>query len=83
LRFRGRKLGLVTAYGPKYGRAKIVIDGVGHYLNLYRRARDWRSKIFYTGLGKGEHEVVFRPLGKKDRASSSTQVVFDAFEVRH
>jgi hypothetical protein len=38
--------------------------------------------IAFTGLGAGTHHVTIIPLGTKDRASASANVVFDAFVVR-
>jgi hypothetical protein len=81
MRFRGKRLALVTATGPRYGKAKVVIDGVAHKLDLYRPAPHWRSKVLFKGLGRGSHIVVFRPLGKRSPDSTSSAVVFDAFVV--
>jgi hypothetical protein len=82
LDFTGRTLRWVTATGPSYGRARVVIDGKAHTVDLYRRTRHWRVPISYTGLSKGRHHVTVRPLGAKRASSSSTNVVVDAFVVR-
>ena len=82
LAFTGHRLEWITATGPAYGRARLVIDGVGHTVDLYRARHHWRVGISFTGLGAGTHHVTLIPLGTKDRASASANVVFDAFVVR-
>ena len=77
--FSGHRIAWVTATGPAYGRARVVVDGVAHTVDLYRAHRHWRVKIAYRGLGSGKHRIAIRPLGSKDPASSSARVVFDAF----
>ncbi len=81
LSFTGRRIDWLTATGPSYGRARVVIDGVAHTVDLYRPARRWRVRFAYTGLGAGTHRITIRPLGTKDRSSASANVVFDAFVV--
>lgn len=80
--FTGNRIGWITATGPAYGRARVVIDGVGHTVDLYRLRHHWRVGISFTGLGSGTHHVTLIPLGTKARASASANVVFDAFVVR-
>ena len=80
--FRGSRVSWITATGPAYGRARVVIDGVGHTVDLYRRRHHWRVGMSFIGLGPGTHHVTLMPLGAKDRASASANVVFDAFVVR-
>jgi sugar lactone lactonase YvrE len=81
LQFTGSRIDWLTATGPAYGRARVVIDGVAHTADLYRRRRHWRARIAYTRLGPGTHTITVRPFGTKDASSSSTNVVFDAFAV--
>jgi hypothetical protein len=80
--FTGRSIAWVTATGPAYGRAKVVIDGVAHTVDLYRPTQTWRVRIWYTGLSNGTHHIAVTPLGTKDASSTSTNIVFDAFVVR-
>jgi hypothetical protein len=83
LDFQGRTFRWITATGPAYGRAKVVIDGHSRgTVDLYRRSQHWRVAITYRGLAPGQHRLVIRPLGKKDAASRSTKVVVDAVVVR-
>ena len=80
--FTGRAIRWITATGPAYGRARVVIDGKAHRVDLYRRSRHWRVAIAYTGLSRGKHHVTVRPLGTKNASSRSKNVVVDAFVVR-
>jgi sugar lactone lactonase YvrE len=79
--FTGRSITWVTATGRAYGRARVVIDGVAHTVDLFRQRHHSRVKILYGGLGLGTHTITLRPLGTKDASSTSTNVVFDAFVV--
>jgi sugar lactone lactonase YvrE len=79
--FTGRSITWVTATGRAYGRARVVIDGVAHTVDLYRHRNHSRVRISYGGLGSGTHTITLRPLGNKDASSTSTNVVFDAFVV--
>ena len=81
LEFTGTRIDWLTATGPAYGRARVVIDGVAHTVDLYRRRHHWRARIAYTRLGPGTHHITIRPLGTRNASSSSANVVFDAFIV--
>ena len=78
LDFTGRRITWVTATGPAFGRARVVIDGVAHTVDLYRPQLHWRVAMSFAGLASTEHHLVIRPLGRKDAASRSTKVVVDA-----
>ncbi len=80
--FTGRAVRWITATGPGYGRARVVVDGRGRTLDLYRRAQHWKVAVAFTGLGTGRHRIVVKPLGRKVAASKSASVVVDAFVVR-
>ena len=80
--FTGSRISWVTATGPAYGRARVVIDGVGRTIDLYRPRHHWRVNVSFRGLGAGTHHITVVPLGRKDRVSASANVVFDAFVVR-
>lgn len=79
--FRGTSVRLVTATGPAYGRAAVLIDGARHRIDLYAPRRRWQRVVPFTGLGEGVHEIVVRPLGTARRASRGTEVVVDGFRV--
>jgi hypothetical protein len=82
LDFRGRSLTWVTATGPSSGRARVVIDGRAHRVDLYSAARHWRVPLRFAGLGSGEHHLTITALGTKSTASRSTTVAVDALVVR-
>jgi hypothetical protein len=82
LAFTGRTIKWITATGPAYGRARVVIDGKVFRVDLYRRTLRWQVPITFRGLPKGTHHIRVRPLGTKTAASRSTQIVVDAFVVR-
>jgi outer membrane protein assembly factor BamB len=79
--FTGTSIDWITAKGPGYGRARVTIDGVAHTVDLYKKTQAWQVKIFYGGLSTGKHTITIQPLGTKDKASTSTNVVFNAFRV--
>jgi hypothetical protein len=82
LAFTGRTITWITATGPAYGRARVVIDGQVHKVDLYRSTHRWRVPITYRGLPEGKHHIRVSPLGTKSAPSRSRQVVVDAFVVR-
>jgi hypothetical protein len=81
LGFTGRSVTWITATGRGYGRAKVVIDGRVHIVDLYRAHATRHAKVSYTGLPKGRHHIRISPLGKKDPRSRSAKVVLDALVV--
>jgi hypothetical protein len=81
LGFTGRSITWITATGRTYGRARVVIDGKAHLVDLYRPHATRQTKVSYTGLQKGRHHIRISPLGKKDPASRSAKVVLDALVV--
>lgn len=82
LDFQGRTLKWITATGPAYGRAHVVIDGKSHTVDLYRPTRHWQVPITFAHLAQGQHHVTIRVTGRKDAASRSAAIVVDAFVVR-
>jgi sugar lactone lactonase YvrE len=80
--FRGRSITWLTATGPGYGRARVVVDGEARVVDLYAARRSWRVPVTFRGLSRGQHRITVRALGRKHRLSGSTAVVFDAFVVR-
>ena len=53
LQFTGSRIDWLTATGPAYGRARVVIDGVAHTVDLYRARRHWRVRISFTRARAG------------------------------
>jgi hypothetical protein len=80
--FTGTSIDWITATGPGYGRARVMIDGAARpTVDLYKKAQSWQVAIFYGGLSKGKHTITISPLGTKDAASTSTNIAIDAFRV--
>ncbi len=72
----------VTAKGPAYGQAKVLIDGIDKgNVDLYAAAPQWNTVQSYTGLSEGTHTIEIRALGTKHAASAGTTVIIDAFQV--
>jgi hypothetical protein len=80
--FKGRSVKWITATGPAYGRARVIIDGKAHTVDLYRPSRTWRAAYAYTGLSTGTHRITVKPLGSKNASSTSRRVIIDAFVIR-
>jgi hypothetical protein len=79
--FYGTSVDWITAKGPAYGMAKVLIDGVqqGSNINLYNSTEVPQFLINFTTVGAGPHTIEVIPLALKDPASSSTKIVVDAF----
>lgn len=79
--FTGTSVEWITAKGPSYGKAKVLIDGlqVGKTIDLYASTQQWQFSKPFTGLSAGSHTIQIMPLGTKRAASTGTAVVVDAF----
>ena len=72
----------ITATGPGYGEAKVIIDGVDQgTVDLYAPGVHWQVAQTYSGLTLGTHEILVEVLGIKNAASTSTKIVVDAFVI--
>jgi len=80
LDFKGRSIRWVTALGPRFGKARVVIDGKASTHDLSSPKRRWRYAITFGHLPKGEHHLSIRALHSAARDSS--RVVVDALVVR-
>ncbi len=80
LSFAGNEIQWITAKGPNYGRARVVIDGVvkGKF-NLYAPNPQWQVQYLFGNLGSGQHVIEVRPLHTKAKKSKGYVVVVDAF----
>src|SRR6266568_5878394 len=80
LPFTGTAIDWVTALGPVYGQAQVLIDGVSKgTVDLYQAASQWKVLQSYTGLSSGPHTIVVKVTGTKNTSSTGTGVVVDAF----
>jgi bacillopeptidase F len=79
LTFTGNAVDWVTALGPKFGTAKVYIDGVDRgTFDLYSKATTWQAVKSFADLGSGTHSIVIVPLGSKSKVSRGKTVVVDA-----
>lgn len=82
-RFTGTEVTWITATGPGWGRARVVLDGVDKgVVDLYATTASWQTARTYGGLAAGAHTLTISPLGTKDAAATSTKVPIDAFSAR-
>lgn len=80
LTFTGTSVNWITATGPKYGNANVMIDGVdkGNF-DLYSATPQYQVARTFDGLSAGQHTIQIRPLRTKNPASGGYWVVVDAF----
>lgn len=78
--FIGTSVDWITAKGPSYAKAKVLIDGVDKGdVDLYAVTQQWKVAISFTGLSDGQHTIEIKPLGTKNNKSKGTTVIVDAF----
>lgn len=78
--FSGTEVAWVTAKGPKFGNAQVLIDGSDQgVFHLYEATKEWKVAIPFTISGAGQHIIEIHVLGDKDAASGGKAVVVDAF----
>lgn len=79
LNFSGTNIAWITAMGPSYGKAWVIIDGVSRgYVDLYSATQKWQIVKWYT-VGAGSHSIQIQVLGQKNSNSTGYAVVLDAF----
>lgn len=77
--FVGNRIEWVTAKGPNFGRARVVIDGTDKgSFNLFKKQPVNQVVIPFDNLGAGQHTIEIRPLHTKKKASTGYGVVLDA-----
>ena len=80
LTFSGTSISWVSALGPKYGQATVLMDGVSQgTVDLFAVTQQWQVTFTYAGLNAGPHTIEVKPLGTKNPSSGGTSVVVDAF----
>ncbi len=78
----GSQFTWITAKGPKYGKAQVIVDGtVVATVDLYTPAQQWLSPVVINGLNTSTHQVQIKVLGTRNSASIGNIVVFDAVSV--
>ncbi len=82
--FRGPSITWFTATGPDQGRASVRIDGKSRgVFDQYAPRTDFKVGRTFKGLDRGWHTITITALGAHARAADDSQVVVDAFRVRH
>lgn len=77
--FSGTTVTYVGLTGPAQGIAAVAVDGApSRSVDLYSATPGTRATSF-TGLAAGAHRISVRPTGKKNPASTGTDVSLDEF----
>ena len=81
--FVGTHLTLLAKKSPKYGKAKITLDGkVLGTVDLYSSTAKFRQKVWGSGnLKQGAHTVVISWTGTKRGAATGTYIDIDAVDM--
>jgi serine/threonine protein kinase len=78
--FTGQGLALVAAAGPKYGKAKLTLDGKTTFtVDLYSAKDQFGRVVWASGpLAAGNHTLVIDWTGEKNPAATGTGINLDA-----
>jgi hypothetical protein len=81
--FVGSYLAWLTKKSPKYGRAKVTVDGGAPFtVDLYSATEAFKQKAWDTGqLVPGTHTVVIEWTGAKNAKATDYNIGVDAFDV--
>lgn len=82
LTFQGNRVDWITAIGPSYGIAQVLIDGADKgKFDLFAGEQRWQQHVSFEGLPDGQHKIEIIALGTKHSGSLATTVTVDAFQV--
>jgi hypothetical protein len=77
--FTGTAIDWISAIGPSYGQARVLIDGVDRgIVDSYAGTQKWKVTRAYSGLASGLHTLTIQVLGAKNSKSKGTAVIVDA-----
>lgn len=81
--FVGSSVQWVTARGPKYGQADVLIDGIrqGPRIDLYAPALEFQVPFEFGNLGTGPHTIEIRATHTRNSLAKGAGVVIDSFRV--
>jgi len=80
--FEGDAITYVYTKAPNRGIAEITIDGVSKgTFDLYSGKIQWRSRLYFGGLGSGRHIFVLHVTGSSRGGADGAFVDLDALEV--
>lgn len=78
--FTGASVTWLTAKGPTYGKAEVLIDNVSQgIVDLYAPNQKWHVKRTYNNLSNAQHSIEIRVLGQKNPAATNSSIVIDGF----
>jgi len=83
IHFYGDAISWVAKTSPAYGQAKVTVDkGSAQTVDLYSASTVWAKKVWKSGtLDLGDHTVTIAWSGKKNSASTGTNLNIDAIVV--
>ena len=80
--FTGTQVTWITTRGPKFGKAKIFIDGTEiKTVDMYAPKHSWQHKEVIDGLTPGTHTIKILVVGKHQSKSAGNVVYVDGFSV--
>ena len=80
LTFTGTSINWITATGPTYGKADVLIDNVDMgTVDLFSPAQHWQILKTYSNLPAVQHTIQVRVLAVKNKSSKGKAVVVDGF----
>jgi hypothetical protein len=81
--FTGTEVDWITALGPGWGQARVLVDGVDQgTVDLYSPTWQYQAVRRYAGLAPGTHTIKVQVLGTRNASATGAKVVVDAFVVR-
>jgi N-acetylmuramoyl-L-alanine amidase len=83
IKFTGTSFAWVTKKNPKYGKARLTLDGgTPTIIDLYSPTEVWQQKVWQiTDLEQGDHAVKIEWTGTKNPAAVDNNIGIDAFEI--
>jgi hypothetical protein len=81
VRFQGTGISLVSAKGTTSGIAKLNLDGLVYFVDLYSKTFAWQTVWSSPTLTSGIHELKVEWTGSANQQAQGTFVAVDAFDV--
>jgi N-acetylmuramoyl-L-alanine amidase len=83
IEFTGTSFAWVTKKNPKYGKARLTLDGgIPTIIDLYSATEVWQQKVWQnTNLKQGIHTVKIEWTGTKNPLATDYNIGADAFDI--
>ncbi len=83
IKFTGTSFTWVTKKNPKYGKARLTLDGgIPTIIDLYSATEVWQQKVWQsTNLKQGTHTVKIEWTGTKNPSAVDYNIGADAFDI--